>query len=72
MGDANHLRALLDCYVTALRELRSWNDPAVEGLIGRLERRLVEVDSALGSLPLTAANPEHGDAPAIEPQPEAL
>lgn len=70
MADADHLRALLDCYVTALRELRSWDDPAVDGFIARLERRLVEVDSMLGNLPLRAAGPERSELATIEPQPE--
>lgn len=68
MSEADRLRALLECYVAALRELRAWNDPAVIGLVARLERRLVEVDSALGSLPITGSNAAPPQSATLEPQ----
>jgi len=48
--DAETLLRLLEVYETALRELGAMNDPAVSGLMRRLERHRAEVIAALAEL----------------------
>ena len=45
--DAQTLLGLLQMYETAIAELRTTNDPGVEGLIARLTRHQADVIAAL-------------------------
>jgi hypothetical protein len=48
--DAQTLLQLLGVYETALAELRAMDDPSVEQLVRRLERRRSEIIAALAAL----------------------